>query len=159
VVRKEGAALVFNTKYAGDVSIAWSDIARIKTETPIKVYFEDGNRLTGTLSSEEDGTIIITSGDTLKSAPIPIKNLRYINPSADVAGEGVKVTGHINAGYSSTSGNADTKKFYLDTEVVARTLENRYTLGARAAHSEDQEIETESNWIGYMKYDHFITKK
>ncbi|HVY06254.1 MAG TPA: DUF481 domain-containing protein [Burkholderiales bacterium] len=159
VVRKESAVLVFNTKYAGDVNIAWSEIARLNTEAPVKAYFEDGNRLTGTLSSDEDGTIVITSGETLKSAPIPIKNLRYINPSADVAGEGVKVTGHINAGYSSTSGNTDTKKFYLDTEVVARTLENRYTLGARAAHSEDQSVETEANWIGYMKYDHFITKK
>ena len=159
VVRKEGDALVFNTKYAGDLNIVWAEIRRLTTDEPIKVYFEDGNRLTGTLRSEEDGTIIVTAGETLTSAPIPIKNLRYINPSADVAGEGVKVTGHINAGYSSTSGNTNAKKFYLDTENVARTLENRYTLGARASRTEDQGVETESNWIGYMKYDHFLTKK
>ena len=103
--------------------------------------------------------MIVKSGDTLTSAPIPIAKLRYINPSADVSGEGVKVVGHINAGYSSSSGNTDTKKLYLDTEVVARTLQNRYTLGAHATRSEDSGVETESNWLGYMKYDHFLTKK
>ncbi len=159
VVRKEGDALVFNTSYAGDLNIAWGEIRRVTTEVPIRLYFEDGNRLTGTLESAEDGTVIVKSGDTITSAPIPIKNLRYINPSADVAGEGVKVTGHFNAGYSSTSGNSNSKKFYLDTENVARTLDNRYTLGARGSRTEDQGTETESNWIGYMKYDHFLTKK
>ena len=159
ILRKETDVLVLNTKYAGDLNIAWSNIRRVTTDAPITVYFEDGNRLVGTLTSEEDGTVIVKSGDTLTSAPIPIAKLRYINPSADVSGEGVKVTGHINAGYSSSSGNTDAKKLYLDTELVARTLQNRYTLGARAARSEDSGVETESNWLGYMKYDHFLTKK
>lgn len=159
VVRKETDVLVLNTSYAGDLNIRWADIRRITTEAPITVYFEDGNRLIGTLRSEDDGSVIITSGETLTSSPIPIGKLRYINPSAEVSGEGVKVSGHVNAGYSSASGNTNAKKFYLDTEVVARTLQNRYTLGARAARTEDQNVETESNWIGYMKYDHFLTKK
>jgi putative salt-induced outer membrane protein YdiY len=159
VLRKETDVLVVNTKYAGDLSIAWSNIRRVTTDAPITMYFEDGNRLIGTLTSEEDGTVIVKSGDTLTSAPIPITKLKYINPSADVSGEGVKVVGHINAGYASSSGNTNTKKFNLDTEVVARTLQNRYTLGARAARTEDSGVDTESNWLGYMKYDHFITKK
>ena len=60
---------------------------------------------------------------------------------------------------SASSGNTDAKKFYLDTEAVARTRDNRYTLGARGARTEDRGLETESNWIAYMKYDHFITRK
>jgi putative salt-induced outer membrane protein YdiY len=159
IVRKETDVLVVSTKYAGDLNIAWGNIRRVTTDAPITMYFEDGNRLVGTLTSEEDGTVIVKSGDTLTSAPIPMAKLRYINPSADVSGEGVKVVGHINAGYSSSSGNTNVKKVNLDTEVVARTLQNRYTLGARAARTEDTGLETESNWLGYMKYDHFLTKK
>ena len=47
----------------------------------------------------------------------------------------------------------------LHSEAVARTRDNRYTLGARAAHTEDHGLATESNWIAYMKYDNFFTKK
>jgi putative salt-induced outer membrane protein YdiY len=159
VVRKETDTLVLNTAYAGDLNIRWADIRRITTDTPQTVYFADGNKLIGTLRSEEDGTVIVASGDTLTSSPIPMEKLRFINPSAEVSGEGVKMTGHINAGLSSTSGNTESKKYYLDTEAVARTRDNRYTLGARAAYTEDHEVETESNWIGYMKFDHFVSKK
>ena len=118
----------------------------------------NGDRLSGKILRNESDTLV-TSGETLTSAPIPMAKLRFINPSAEISGEGVKVSGHLNAGLSSSSGNTDAKKFYLDTETVARTSDNRYTLGARAARTEDRGIETGSNWIGYMQVDHFITKK
>jgi len=159
VVRKETNALVLNTAYAGDLNIRWTDIRRITTDAPQTVYLADGNKVTGTMRSEEDGSFVMTSGDTLTSAPIPMKNLIFINRSAEVSGEGVKITGHINAGLSSTTGNTQAKKYYLDTEGIARTRDNRFTLGARAAYTEDHDLETESNWIGYLKYDHFITRK
>jgi putative salt-induced outer membrane protein YdiY len=159
VVRKESDTLVLNTPYAGDLSIKWADIRRITTDTPIKVYFEDGTKLTGTLRSEEDGSVIVTSDETPTSAPVPLAKLRFINPSAEISGEGVKLTGHINAGLSSSSGNTVARRYFLDTEAIARTRDNRFTVGARAAHAEDHGLETESNWIGYLKYDDFFTKR
>lgn len=159
IVRKESDTLVLNTSYAGALTIRWTDVLRITTDAPITVYFEDGNKLFGTLRSEEDGSVIVTSGAAPASAPVPMANLRFINPSAEVSGEGAKVSGHINAGLSSTSGNTQAKKFYLDTEGVVRTRDNRYTLGARGAHTQDHGEETESSWLEYMKYDNFFTKK
>jgi putative salt-induced outer membrane protein YdiY len=159
IVRKETDTLVFNTPYAGDLSIAWANIRRITTDHPVSVYIEDGNKLIGTLHSEDDGSVIVTSGETLTSNAVPIAQLRYINPSAEVSGEGAKVTGHINAGLSSSSGNTVSRRSYLDTETVARTRDNRYTLGGRASRAADHGIESESYWIAYMKYDHFLTKK
>jgi putative salt-induced outer membrane protein YdiY len=159
VVRKEADTLVLNTTYAGDLVIKWADIRRITTDAPVKVYFEDGSKLIGTLHSEEDGSVIVTSDETLAGAPIPLAKLRFINPSAEISGEGVKLSGHINAGLASSSGNTVARRYFLDTEAVARTRDNRYTLGARAAHAEDNGLETESNWIGYLKYDDFFTKK
>ena len=159
VVRKESDSLVFNTSYAGDLTIAWVDIRRITTEAPIAVYFEDGRKVIGTLRSEEDGSVIVDSGDTSASAPIPIANLRFLNPSAEVSGEGASFTGHINAGLASTSGNTQANRLHLDTEGVVRTRDNRFTLGARGDQSHDRGVETESSWIAYTKYDHFFTKK
>ncbi|CAN0515072.1 unnamed protein product, partial [Phaeothamnion confervicola] len=62
-------------------------------------------------------------------------------------------------GLSSSSGNTNTERYYMDAEVVARTRDNRYTLGGRGTRAKDSGIETESNWLAYMKYDHFLTKK
>ena len=136
IVRKESDRLVLKTTYAGDLNVRWADILRITTDVPITVYLADGNKLTGTLRSEEDGSVIIHAGETLTSAPIPIENLRFINPSPAVSGEGVKVSGRINAGLSSSSGNTKSEKYYFDAETVARTRDNRYTLGARGARTE-----------------------
>ncbi len=157
VVRKETSSLVFKTPYAGNLNIEWSEIRRITTDEPISLYFEGGSRLVGTMRSDQDGSVIVT-GETVSSGPIPLEKLQYINPSPEISGDGLKVSGHVNAGYSSTAGNSETTKFYLDSEGVFRTRDNRFTLGARGAQAEDEGVETESSWLGYGKYDHFISK-
>ena len=159
IVRKETDRLVLNTPYAGDVNIPWADVKRITTDAPISIYLAADRKLTGTLHSDEDGSVVVTSADAQASEPIPMDQVRFINPSVEVSGEGVKFTGHVNAGMSSSSGNTQAKQANLDTEAVARTRDNRYTLGGRAAHSEDHGEETESNWLGYLKYDRFWTKR
>jgi len=159
IIHKETDKLVLKTTYAGELNIDWADIRRINTDAPTTVYLEDGNRLIGTLHSDEDGSVVISAGDALTSPPIPIGSLRFINPSPTVSGEGVKLSGHINAGLSSSSGNTDATKYYLDAEVVARTRDNRYTLGGRGARAKDSGEVTEANWFVYTKYDHFITRK
>ena len=158
IVRKESDTLVLATSYAGDVTVKWADIRRISADGPVAVYFEDGSKLSGTMRPTEDGMVVVTSGE-LTSAPTPLAKLRFINPSAEVSGEGAKVTGHINAGLSSSSGNTQTTKIYLDTEGVIRSRDHRYTLGGRGARTEDRGVQSESNWLAYAKYDHFFTKK
>ena len=158
IVRKESDTLVLATSYAGDVTVKWADIRRISADGPVAVYFEDGSKLSGTMRPTGDGMVIVTSGE-LTSAPTPLAELRFINPSAEVSGEGAKVTGHINAGLSSSSGNSQTTKIYLDTEGAIRSRDDRYTLGVRGARTDDRDVQSESNWLGYAKYDHFFTKK
>ncbi len=87
ILRKESDKLVLQTAYAGDLNIRWADIRRITTDAPITVYLADGNKLIGTLHSEEDDSVIISAGEMLTSAPIPIERLRFINPSSSVSGE------------------------------------------------------------------------
>ena len=158
IVRKESDTLVLATSYAGDVTVKWADIRRNSADGPVAVYFEDGSKLSGTLRPTEDGMVIVTS-EEVTSVPTPLAKLRFINPSAEVSGEGAKVTGHINAGLSSSAGNSQTTKIYLDTEGAIRSREDRYTLGARGARTDDRDVQSESNWLGYAKYDHFFTKK
>jgi putative salt-induced outer membrane protein YdiY len=159
IVRKETDKLVLKTTYAGELNVDWADIRRISTDEPVTVYLENGNRLIGTLHSDADGSVVVSAADAPPGAPIPIDNLRFLNPSPAVSGEGVKLSGHINAGLSSSSGNTEVSKYYLDAEAVARTRDNRYTLGGHGARTRDSGQVTESNWLAYAKYDHFITRK
>ena len=159
ILRKEEDTLVMSTAYAGDLTIRWADIRRITTDSPVRLYFQDGSKDTGMLRSEEDGSIVVTGAQTLPGAAMPLQKLRFINPSAEISGEGAKASGHVNAGLSASSGNSQARKLYIDTEGIVRTRDDRLTLGARGAHTEDRGQETESNWFGYLKYDHFLTKK
>jgi len=159
ILRKENGTLTMKTPYAGELTIKWGDVRRISTDTPISLYLTDQSKIEGSLRSEEDGSIIITPDGAAPSAPIPLAQVGVINPSAEISGEAAKITGHINAGLSSTSGNTQTRKMYADAENVIRRSGDRLSLGARGADTQDHSQQTESNWFGYIKYDRFFSKK
>ena len=159
ILAKDEQVLVVRTDYAGEVKIRWIDVVRLQSDEPVWVYLADGTRLNGRLVMGEDKTLAIDAGENMKSGTVPVAEVRFINPPPELSGEGVKLSGHANIGFSSSSGNTETEKWYVDAEAVARTRDNRYTLGVEAKRSEDNGLETESNWLGYMKYDHFLSKK
>lgn len=159
IVMKDASVLVMQTDYAGEIKIRWSDVVRLQSNEQVWVYLENGNRMQGRLLMDEDKKLVVDGGENLKTGSFAVTDVKYINPPSELSGEGVKLTGRANVGYASSSGNTDTEKWYIDAEAVARTRDNRYTLGGEARRAEDQGIETESNWLGYMKYDHFLSKK
>jgi putative salt-induced outer membrane protein YdiY len=64
-----------------------------------------------------------------------------------------------NIGMTFTSGNTEKDTTHFDGEFSARTEKNRYTAGGQLNRSEDNGIKTESNSLGYLKYDHFLSEK
>jgi putative salt-induced outer membrane protein YdiY len=159
ILGKDDQVLVVKTDYAGEVKIRWVDVAQLQSSEPVWIYLADGSKLRGRLQLAGDKALAIDAGENLKSGAIPVADVKYINPPSELSGEGVKLTGHANLGYSSSSGNTDTEKWYMDAEAVARTRDNRYTLGGKSARAEDRGVLTESSWLGYMKYDHFLGRK
>lgn len=158
VVSKQADSLTLATPYAGRITVKWSQVRQLVSDQPVQVILEDDTRLTGTLLPTEDGKVRIKAGEVMETAPIALNDVRYINPPTEVTG-GVKVRGNINAGANVSSGNTDTEQYHVDAEVVARTLDNRYTVGATFNRSTDDGTETASNATGYGKYDHFLTEK
>ncbi|RRQ21487.1 DUF481 domain-containing protein [Thiohalobacter thiocyanaticus] len=158
VVTKRENILTLDTPYAGTLSIQWSEVRQLISEKPVQVILEDETRLTGTLLPTEDGKVRIRADEVMETAPIALSAVRYINPPVEVNG-GVRIKGRVNVGVNISSGNTDTEQYHLDTEVVARTLENRFTVGATFNRTTDSGTETESNATGYGKYDHFVSEK
>lgn len=156
VVRLEGGKLLIKTSYAGNLRIDWSQIATLSTDQPVYISIDDTSRVKAAFGQSDTGAARLTGDDWLDTGPMALERIKGMTRKPEPP---VKVSGRINIGVSATSGNTDTQKIHADAETIARSVKNRFTLGGAINRTEDQKIETESNWIAYLKYDHFISKK
>ena len=155
VVELVDGKLSIKTEYAGVVKIDWTQVETFSTDQPIYVKVGD-NVLRATVSEADTGTATLSSEDWLETEPIELSRLSEMNYEPKPA---VRVSGRINIGASSTSGNTNVDKTNGDAEVVARSDKNRVTLGGEIHRSETEGIETESNWLAYLQYDHFFSDR
>ena len=159
IVRKEDEMLVFETSYSGELKIRWIDVTGIFSENPQRIYLDDGRRLKGKPSVNAQGELVVEAEGEPPSEPVPVARVRWINPAPHISGEGVKFDGRFNLGAASTTGNTDTEKIHVDAEIIARTLKNRYTGGFAVNEGKTSGVKSESNTLGYLKYDRFLTPK
>lgn len=166
IVKKETEVLVVKTSYAGEIKIQWSEIATVKSEEPVHVVLTSGKHLRGPLLEDEPGVASVETreadvaeNEAPEEAEFDLREVRYINPTPDLTGEGIRWTGNINAGGSITQGNTDTRTLRIDGETIARSLRNRYTLRGAFNRAEDRGRDTQFNSIVRGKYDRFFTEQ
>ena len=158
VVGKEGDKLRLQTPYAGTLEIQWSRVKRLVTDQAVRIILEDDARLNGVLLEAPEGALRIKGEDSVEGGPIPLEKISYINPPPEVDG-GLVFTGKLNLGINVAKGNTDTEDAHFDGEMIARTLKNRFTLGAIYNRSRSLGLDTKDNATGYGKYDHFLEEK
>ena len=156
---KTDSTLMVTTAWAGDLAIDWQQVANIETAEPIKFMLRDGTAMTATATAAGEGKVSLVSGDIIKTAPIDLSDIDYINPSDLVSGGAIETSGHINFGLTSNRGNTDNDQLVYDTEAVARSLTNRFTIGARGIYKTENGDDTEDNNFAYLKYDHFVSDR
>lgn len=78
----------------------------------------------------------------------------YVKPAP-----AVKLDIRANVGINIAKGNTDTEMYHFDGEAVARTEKNRYTAGGQFNREYADGDQIANNYLGYMKYDHFLTQK
>ena len=154
VVALDGGTLVFKTSYAGDLSIQWGEVGNLKTDGPIKVVLGDETTAQGQVSPGDSGKVKVKDEQVAEPVTVDLANVKTINPKSPL-----RTKLRANTGLSMTRGNTDTQDIYADAEFMARTLQNRYTMGALYKRSEDYSVKTEEKALGYLKYDHFFAKK
>lgn len=159
VVRKESDRLVFSTDYAGELEIAWSEIASVDSEEALRIVLTDERSLKGRIVPAGKGRAIVQSEQGKELARIKLSELLYINPSAEVSGVGITWTGNINLGGTFTQGNSDTGLLHLDAETVARRKQDRFTVGGIVNRGESEGFDTVYNSRVYGKYDYFLSRR
>ena len=157
VVRMEEGKLIFETSYAGELTIKWDEISNLSTDKPIKVMLSDDTSLEGVTKSDEEGKIILKTDQIKEPVSFEMADIKTINPKP--AAPPVTFRGHANVGLTSTSGNTDTSNLHFDGLFVARTIKNRFTVGAEYNRQDNEGTKTVDNAMGYLNYDHFYTPK
>ncbi len=157
VVSMAAGKLHFETTYAGKIAVSWGEILRLQTETPIKIILQDGTTAEGKIEAGGSGKANVKPEQLEEPISFMLARVKEINPAPP--GPAVKLKGRINIGTTVTRGNTETDSYYGDGELVARTKKNRFTLGGRFTREKDKGDSTVDNQTGYMKYDHFLTKK
>ena len=147
--------LSIKTEYAGTVKIDWDQVQSFSTDEPVYLKIGD-NEVRATVSEAESGTATLQSDDLLTTESIDLSRLESMSYEKKPP---VRVSGRINIGASSTSGNTNTDQLNGELEIVARSDKNRVILLAEINRQESDGEQTESNWITYFGYDHFISKK
>jgi len=147
--------LSIKTEYAGTVKIEWSQVESFSTDGPVYLNIGD-NVIRATVSESESGTATLQSDDLLTTESIELSRLKSMNYEKKPA---VKVTGRINVGASTTSGNTNTDQLNGDFEIVARSDKNRFALLGEVNKAKTDGEQTESNWLTFLGYDHFFSEK
>ena len=156
VIRMEDEKLIFKTSYTGEISINWADIATITTDSSIKIVLSDESVLSGVAKPAQNGTMKLEVEKTTGPVSFDLAEVKSINPVPEPP---IKFKGYVNVGANVTKGNTDTETFHINTELIARTVKNRFTIGGELNYGTENGEETADNAIGFIKYDHFLTKK
>ena len=148
--------LIFDTPYAGKLTIQWSEIVNLTTDTPVNVMLPDGSLLKGISTPAEKGKMQLQTEKIEEAVYLDLADVKSIYVKAPPA---VRFNVRVNIGINVSKGNTNTETYHFDGEAVARSKKNRYTVGGAFNLEYADNAETADNFLGYMKYDHFLTKK
>lgn len=172
IIKKETDRVIFKTSYAGDIPIQWAEIVNVVSDQPVQIVLLDGTSVKGQLVETDSGSAKVAFAqvknepqqesmpvEEMPEANFDLESAKYINPTPDLTGEGMRWSGNINAGGSLTNGNSETKQIRFEAETIARALNQRYTVGGNFNRAEDHGADTLFNSRAYAKYDHFFSRK
>ena len=157
VVRMEEGKLIFETSYAGEITIKWDEISNLSTEEPIRVMLSDETSLEGVTKSDEAGKIIVKTDQIREPISLELADVKTINPKP--AAPPVTFSGNANFGLTSTSGNTDSGNLHFDGRFGARTIKTRTTIGGEYNRQETDGETTVDNALGYLSFDYFYRPK
>jgi putative salt-induced outer membrane protein YdiY len=149
--------LVLETAFAGRLNLDWEHVLRVETESPLTIMLEDGSKIKGIPKpSDFPGQMTLVEDTTLIPVPVSLAAVEAINPPEE---RPVKLNGRINVGFNKASGNTNLENAHVDAELIARTWENRVTLGGTYNRAAENDQKTEDNATGHLKHDYFLTSK
>lgn len=183
VLHLSPATLTFETTWAGELKIPRYEVRAIETDKPVTVLRERaGATELATLKPAGSGQVVllpeappaprpVQSLQTESSpppaqeppqaevgppAPVPLPQVRYLNPKPEESGEGVSYEGRLTVSGAHARGNDSSERLYAEGDLGARAIDWRYALNGKLRQERDYSTSTASNWLVSGNFDRFL---
>ncbi len=154
LVSADGGEVVFNTPFAGDLTVAEGDIKHILTDTNVTLLMKDGNSYKDKrIVMAEEGLAAIS--DDEPPIRFEVLDIDMVNPQPWQLGEGYKWFGDANTVVLLERGNTDSDQLDLDFKSIWRSLVDRYTVRGAMEFDEANGEKNKNNRALRNKYDRF----
>ena len=155
LVSAESDQVVFDTPFAGKITIAQSNIERITTDDPVTLLMDDGTvHREKQIISTETAMLVKTEGEA--SALFAAEDIEMVNPEPWKLGEGYDWTGKISIAVEYERGNSDSDDWDIKASTSWRSLKDRYTWRTAIEYEESRGEKKTDNWDTLVKYDRFF---
>ena len=156
LIRMAANRLTFESTYAGEITVDWSEVVNLVTDGPITVNLDNGRHVQGIAQRASFKTMRLDTEQDETPSEFKMLAVAAINPEKKPA---MRLATRINAGMTRERGNTDKDTYRLDGELKARFKQNRYLLLGELDKEAARNKTTVENWLVFGKYRYFLTPK
>ncbi len=157
VVSMESKILVFETSFAGKISIEWEKVESITTDEVIEVTLDDKKVFVGKGVETDDGFMLLETVKGPETEPIPmvhIKALKHPEPPPSW-----KFTGRLDVSFSWERGNTEKDKTYIDGEIELKKFPHRFKSAFELKQEKSFDVTTDDAGFFTLSYDRFVSEQ
>jgi putative salt-induced outer membrane protein YdiY len=139
IVRLDEDGLILRSEFAGEVKIQWAAVESVTSNEPLYVTSRDGRVHIGTVVTTPEGMIEVQTKDgarvTLAKDAVQVIRSQAAQSAYEAELQRQREAhwaGSLDAGFSLTSGNAETTVISLGTQAARTTQRDRLGLYAAA---------------------------
>ena len=127
LVTAEDNTVVFDTPFAGKISIKEENIQQLTTEADVTLQLEGGQILRDRSISTTSGTgQLIAQAPGTEPVVFTAADIKLINPEPWRLGDGWRWTGNVSVLLDTERGNSDTDEWDFQGNTEWRSLYNRF---------------------------------
>lgn len=172
ILRKDADSITIQTEAMGQVKIKWTSVAEVVSEQPLTVTLADGKTVEGTVVVLGDKIEVATNGQKIGFDQKMVQAVRSKDEQGKFEAEEKRKnakgifafwSGTVDAGFSMTAGNADTRSFSGGFRAVRETPKTKLSAYANALQVKNSstgvvKVTAQSVWYG-ARFDADLNKK
>ena len=158
VKKMENKVLIFETPYAGEMSIKWDEITAVTTDSPIEMVLDDDTSFLGSMEPAPEGQIeLLLVDETVERLAVDLSEVKAINPTPPESG--LEIKARLNIGVKIETGHTDSEEYDVNGKVSLRSEKNRFSFYGEYELDKADGDKTAEKSKGFGKYDRFLTEK
>ncbi len=157
IVSMDSGKLVFDTPYAGKITVVWDQVERLTSDRALEVTLPDKEVLKGRAVKGEDGVLILQPETGPAAQPIALSKVSSMSPPEPPPSW--TWSGNASGGIDYQTGNTDKQRYNGNLTVGLAKLPHRMTLYGEGYFEKSKGVETENKTLGNFDYNRFLNDK